>query len=117
MQDIAAFANKINADAYIGVHFNSLNRPKAGTETYYYTPNSFRLAALVHKRMVLGLKREDRGVRQMMFYTISRTCMPAILVEPVYLTDMQEGILAKSSEFQKEIAKSIALGVKDYFLR
>lgn len=116
--DIVAFANRINADIYIAVHFNSIEKGKiSGTETYYYTPQSFRLASLLHKRMLLLLRRQDEGVKRAKFYTISKANMPAVLVEPIYISDMQESILARSKTLQKEIAKAVVLGVEDYFTR
>jgi len=117
LEEVADYTNKIKADVYIGMHYNSLDRPMSGTETYYYTPQSFRLASLVQKSMVLNLKRQDHGVKQGMFYTIHHAEMPAIIVEPVYLTDPEEGLLAKSMAFQKEVALSITEGIKDYFSR
>ena len=117
LQDIVQFTNSIGADAYVAVHFNYIDKPKAGTETYYYTAKSLRLASLVHKRMLLMLKRDDRCVKRTKFYTISRTNMPAILVEPVFLTNREEAALVQTSSFQKKIAESIALGLKDFFSR
>ena len=118
LQSVAEFVNRSGADIYIGVHYNSIiGMPMSGTETYYYNPESYRLASLVHKQMLLNLKRQDRGVRRAQFYTINHSNVPAILVEPVYITDKQESFLAQSRGFQKEIANSIVIGIKDYFLR
>lgn len=118
LSDVVDFVNSSHADIYVGVHYNSIiGMSVSGTETYYYNQQSYRLASLVHKAMLLCLKRQDRGVRRAMFYTINHSKIPAILVEPMYITDMQEGILAKTKSYQKEIAKSLLMGIKDYFSR
>lgn len=117
LEEVVEFTNKIRADAFVSVHYNSLDRSMSGTETYYYTPKSVRLAELVHKRMLFNLKRQDKGVKQGMFYAIHHAQMPAIIVEPVYITDKEEGNLVKTKTFQKEVAKSILEGIKDYFIR
>lgn len=118
LPDIVEFANNRDADLYVAVHFNAIeNKEMSGTETYYNTNQSFRLASFVHRRMVANLKRPDRGIKRAKFYTIHHAKMPAILVEPVYITDAHEYILAKAPSFQKEIAESIAEGIEDYYSR
>jgi N-acetylmuramoyl-L-alanine amidase len=116
LREIVNFSNRIGADAYIGVHFNSIdNSGIGGTETYYYTPQSVNLAQMVHHSLLKGLRREDRGIRRAMFYTIHHAQMPAVIVEPVYMTHSQDGLLIKSKSFQKEVARDIALGVTEVF--
>jgi N-acetylmuramoyl-L-alanine amidase len=116
LPDIVSFANRIGADIYLGVHYNSLDNPQiTGTETYYYHEHSRRLAEAVHRSLVSGIRRKDRGVRQAMLYTIHHTSMPAILLEPVYMTGDQEGALITSPSFQREVARDIAKGVEEYF--
>lgn len=118
LRDVVAFVNKIKPDAFVCLHYNSIDgRSISGTETYYSTPQSKRLASLVHKEMVLMLKRTDRGVKRARFYTIHHINCPAVLVEPVYITDFAEGMLVRSDAFKKEVAKSIMKGLKDYFSR
>ncbi|MBI5701812.1 N-acetylmuramoyl-L-alanine amidase [Candidatus Saganbacteria bacterium] len=118
LSDIVDFTENAKADIYIGVHYNSIDgRSISGTETYYYTPQSFRLASLVHKEMVLNLRRQDRGVRRAMFYTIHHSTMPSVLIEPVYITDPHEGALAQKKSFKKEIADSVTRGIINYFSR
>lgn len=116
LPDIVSFANRIGADIYLGVHYNSLDNSRiTGTETYYFHEHSRALADAVHRSLVLGIRRKDRGVRQAMLYTIHHTSMPAILLEPVYMTGDQEGALIVSPSFQKEVARDIGKGVEAYF--
>jgi len=116
LKDIVDFSNRAKGDIYIGVHFNSIDNPKiSGTETHYYTPQSFKLACAVHNKLLSGIRREDRGTKRTMLYTVHHAKMPAIIVEPIYMTHFQDGLLIKSKSFQKEVARDIALGVEDYF--
>ncbi|MBN2058266.1 MAG: N-acetylmuramoyl-L-alanine amidase [Candidatus Saganbacteria bacterium] len=116
LRDIVAFADRIKSDIFISIHFNysdieSIN----GTETYYYKKNSRNLALILHKSLINGIKRKDRGLRRAKYYAISHTDMPAVLLEPLYLSNWQESKLASSDNFQAEIARDIAAGVKNYF--
>ena len=116
LPDIVNFANRIGADIYLGVHYNSLDNSQiTGTETYYYHNYSRALAEAVHRSLLLGIRRKDRGLRQAMLYTIHHTRMPAVLLEPVYMTGDQEGALIASPSFQREVARDIAKGVEEYF--
>jgi N-acetylmuramoyl-L-alanine amidase len=116
LPDIVSFANRVNADIFISIHFNFAdNRSICGTETYYYNRSSRRLALILHQALLSGIKRKDRGLRRCMFYAIHHTEMPAVLIEPVYLTNDEEERLAASSYFQQELAEDILRGVKAYF--
>jgi len=116
LEDIVDFVNGKRADVYVGVHFNSIDNPNvSGTETHYYTLKSLGLAEAVHKSLLKGIRRPDRGIRQTMLYTIHHADMPAIIVEPIYMTHFQDGLLIKSKSFQKEVARDIARGIVEYF--
>ncbi len=116
LKDIVEFANKIRADIFISIHYNFIGKPSiCGTETYYYNQNSRRLALIMHKNLINGIKRKDRGLRRAKYYTIHHTAMPAILLEPLYISNWKESKLAGSAAFQKELASDILKGVKTYF--
>jgi len=116
LRDIVNFANKIKADIFISIHYNVFYKSKiSGIETYYYNKNSRRLALTMHQTLLRGLKRKDRGLRRAMFYTIHHTKMPAVLLEPLFISNAAEEKLARSPAFQKKIAQYIVKGVKTYF--
>lgn len=116
LAQVAEMANRSGADVFVSVHYNFIENPgKKGTETYYCTDRSQKLAAAVHRAMLNGIHREDRGVRQAKFYVIHHTSMPSILVEPLYLSNYEDASYAKRGGFCKEIAQDIANGVKEYF--
>ncbi|MFC1571697.1 N-acetylmuramoyl-L-alanine amidase [Candidatus Margulisiibacteriota bacterium] len=116
LKDIVAFTNKVKADAFISLHYNYMNRKKiSGTETFYYNRSSRNFALAMHRSLIYGIKRKDRGLRRVMFYTVHHTKMPAVLIEPIYISNAEEAKLVASENFQHKIAKYAAKGVKTYF--
>lgn len=116
LADIVDFANRIDADIFISIHYNFANNKSiSGTETYYYNRMSRNLALAIHQSLIHGIKRKDRGLRRTMFYTIHHTQMPAVLIEPLYLSNPEEEKLVSSSYFQDEIARDVTRGIKAYF--
>ena len=72
---------------------------------------SFRLAESVHKSMVKGTRREDRGVKQAPFVVLYGAVMPAILVEVGFISNAKEVARLKSPKYQIRMANSIADGI------
>ncbi|MFC1568241.1 N-acetylmuramoyl-L-alanine amidase [Candidatus Margulisiibacteriota bacterium] len=116
IRDIVDFANRTKADIFISIHYNYSSLPNVGgTETFYYNRQSRDLALALHSALVHGIRRRDRGLRRMMYFTIHHTDMPAALVEPLYISNAKEAQLAAQPGFQARIARDIARGVKNYF--
>jgi len=115
LDDRVNFAENHNADIFISFHYNALDRSSmSGTETYYYSDHSKDLAQFIQKSIVSCIKRDDRGVRKVKFYTISKTSMPAVLVEPAYITNRDEEDLIKDKKFEEEVSLAIFEGVRKY---
>ncbi len=72
---------------------------------------SFRLAESVHKSMVKGTRREDRGVKQAPFVVLYGAVMPAILVEVGFISNAKEVVRLKSPKYQIRMANAIADGI------
>ena len=114
--DVVNFANSSKCDIFISMHYNFINRSDiSGTETYYYNPESRPLALHLHQALLGGINRKDRGLRRAMYYAVHHTTMPAVLLEPIYISNDEESNLAGSVDFQNELAESIVRGVKTYF--
>ncbi|HID08165.1 MAG TPA: N-acetylmuramoyl-L-alanine amidase, partial [Armatimonadetes bacterium] len=117
LQDRVAFANAVNARAFVSIHLNAWPKPGGnwGTEVYYYTPQSRPLAEAVHKYLIMLLQRKDNGIRRRRFYVVRRTSIPSVLVEACYINHPEDGRLLQDDEFREKIAKAIFLGLHDYF--
>ena len=67
---------------FVSVHFNSATRVGAnGIETYYYSSNSAKLAADIHRHVVGATTGENRGIRRRGYFVLRRASVPAVLVE------------------------------------
>jgi N-acetylmuramoyl-L-alanine amidase len=116
LRDVVDYANRARADIFICIHYNSSDdRRVSGSETYYYNLPSRAFAETMHEAIVRSLKERDRGLHRAGFYTVKYTEMPAVLVEPAYLSNNDEYELANSPSFRQKLAAGIVKGVKEYF--
>ena len=98
---------------FVSIHYNSGQREGAyGIETYYYSRNAYRLAALVHPRVVKAMYSIDRRIRQRGYWVLRRNRLPAILVECGFLTNGAEGRRVMESNYREQTARAIAEGVQ-----
>lgn len=116
LKDVVEFSNKINADIFICLHYNYMyDKDISGTETFYYNNFSRDLGLAIHRAMISDLNTKDRGLRKAMFYTIHHTRMPAVLIEPLFLSNGDDLDKATSPQFQEKISYAISEGVINYF--
>ncbi len=73
---------------FVSIHFNAGRREGAyGIETYYNNQRGYRLAALVHPRVIQAMASIDRGIRHRGYWVLRKNRLPAILVECGFLTN------------------------------
>ena len=110
-------ATALEADAFVSVHCNAMERPNLnhGTEAYYYTPQSRLLADMLQDSLVAGLRRRDNGVRQRRFAVLWRSQQPCALVELMYLDWDAEGDLLRLPQVQHAAAESLFTALRGYF--
>ena len=75
------------------------------------------LAETVLDQVAGDRRLESRGVKQAGFVVLKSVEFPSILVETAFINNLKEARLLKSREFQSNIAKQIADGVRAYFKR
>lgn len=116
LEDRVKITNSLQPDAFVSVHINSLetNNHTTGIETYYQNEQSKDLAKLIHNALVTGLNAPDRGVRKARFYVINHTPVPAILAEVGFISNKEERDKLISSDYQRQVAASLADGVMLY---
>ena len=121
-----AMAARNNATIFVSVHFNSVaskkNRGARGAEAYYYntpdsqrTADSKRLGAAILRCLCEDLPTQYRGVKLGNLCVIRETTMPAVLVEPAFITNSKDARLLSSAPYKQQIALAIARGINDYF--
>ena len=97
---------------FVSVHFNSAARVGAnGIETYYYSSNSAKLAADIHRHVVSATSTENRGIRRRGYFVLRRSSVPAVLVECGFLTNPTESRMALDSSYRQRLADRIADGI------
>lgn len=116
LYDRPAKANNSNGTLFISVHCNSYSAQSAkGTEIFYHTPQSSKLARTIHDAVQEKLGRSDRGVdSSQKFVVISQTNMPSTLVEVAFISNPEEEALLNSDAFRQRAADGIFLGIKRY---
>lgn len=107
--DRVAIANAHPGALFLSIHYNSGKREGAqGIETYYGGAASATVARRIHRSIIAGTGAEDRGVHRATYHVLSRSRIPAVLVECGFLTNGAEARRARSASYQKAIARRIA---------
>lgn len=110
-------ANEANADVLVSIHLNSNpHRSAAGTSTFYFggSVGGEALADDIQEQLV-GLGLNDCRSHARSFSLLKETRMPAVLVEPVFITNPEEESLLFDPAFTGRVAEAIAVGVLTYF--
>ncbi|UKS30534.1 N-acetylmuramoyl-L-alanine amidase family protein [Paenibacillus sp. HWE-109] len=114
LDDRVSFANNNMVDLFLSIHGNSAKATVSGTETYYNRPESIDFANVVHEKVVAATGFPDRKVRQADYRVITKTTMPAVLVEVGYLSNKNDETAMYKEAFQDKVAASIAAAIKQY---
>lgn len=112
----SAIANGLNADAFVSIHANSgPSATAAGTETWYTRKECAKFAKTVHKHVIKATGFRDRGVDSKSLSVCRLTTMPAILLEPGFMSNPTEEAKLFTEEFQNNLAQAVYEGVCEYF--
>ena len=111
-------ASQSGADIFVSVHANAFTVSSAnGSEVYYssnrYSNESRRLAQGVQTHLVRDLGTTNRGVKDGRIQVLQTATMPAILIEPAFMTHQSDLHILQNR--QDDIAKAITKGIQAYF--
>ena len=113
----ASRANEIDADLFISIHLNAHAEPTAEGSSTFYFPGSRAgesVADQIQEQLVrLGLRDCRSHARS--YPVLRETRMPAVLVEPIFITNPDERKRLEEPEFLGNIADAIAAGTRRYF--
>ncbi|MDO8885764.1 N-acetylmuramoyl-L-alanine amidase [Candidatus Oleimmundimicrobium sp.] len=110
----ANIANANNCSIYVSVHHNAGGGE--GTETFH-CPNSSegaKLAKAIHSEVVKVSGLKDRGIKQKKFTVLTKTKMPATLIELGFMDSNDFDEIIKT-DFQNRCAGAICRGICNYF--
>ncbi|PYJ29167.1 MAG: N-acetylmuramoyl-L-alanine amidase [Verrucomicrobia bacterium] len=94
---------------FVSIHFNdSRRRGIRGFETYYHSSASFDLANRIQEKLMSIPHSANGGVHTANFRVLRNATCPAVLVECGYLSNRNEGNLARDSEYRELLADRIA---------
>ncbi|WP_274468167.1 MULTISPECIES: N-acetylmuramoyl-L-alanine amidase family protein [unclassified Paenibacillus] len=114
LDDRVSFANDIQSDLFLSIHGNSAKATVSGTETYYNRPESLNFANIIHKHAVAATGFPDRKVREADFRVITKTTMPAVLLEVGYLSNKNDETAMYKDAFQDKLASALVAAIKEY---
>ncbi|MGG0716359.1 SH3 domain-containing protein [Robertmurraya massiliosenegalensis] len=111
-----SMAHYQNVDAFISLHYDSIdNHTVRGMTSYYYHSNQKSLASNIHTATIKQTKIKDRGVRQGNYHVIRENKQPAALLELGYLSNPTEELMLTTSQYQEQVTNGIVQGIVTYF--
>lgn len=117
LADRVKAAESLEADVFVSIHCNGAeNLAARGCEVLYFpgSETGEYLAQVIQKRLVTATGLRDRGIKPRPgLYVLSRTSMPAILVECAFVTNPEEENLLKDFGFHRRVAGAINDGLRN----
>lgn len=112
-------ANDVNAGLFVSIHANAYGttwNDANGWEIFHHK-NSTKgkmLAEVIHKASIPFLGLRDRGIKTDNFTVLTKTKMPAVLIEHGFYTNKEECEKLKSDNFREKCAVADAKGILLY---
>lgn len=112
-----AMANKIKADAFISIHFDSSASANeaSGTTTYYYSSSKDMNLAKAINNQTKTLPLSNRGVDYGNYQVLRDNNRPAVLLELGYINNDKDFGYISSSSYQDKVADAVYNGLTNYF--
>ena len=105
-----------NADAFISLHYDSINdRTVRGMTTYYYNSKQKPLGEQIHSAVISKTMMKDRGTRFGDYHVIRENKQKSVLLELGYLSNPAEEMLVNTAHYQETVANGIFEGLARYF--
>jgi len=118
----ATLANEQGVDLVISIHLNGSVDPKAsGASSFYFargnyhSPYGYRFAHHFQDEIVSRLGVQDCRAHGRAYPLLRETRMPVVIVEPVFITNLEEETLLGRQESLVVIRDAIAAAADLYF--
>ncbi|MDT0705962.1 N-acetylmuramoyl-L-alanine amidase [Staphylococcus haemolyticus] len=107
---------KLNGDAYISIHNDSLDCPNAnGATVYWYKNNQEALAETLNTNIQKKAMLSNRGTRQENFQVLRQTNKPAVLLELGYISNPTDEVMIRDQIHRQVVEEAVVDGLKQYF--
>jgi N-acetylmuramoyl-L-alanine amidase len=118
----AARANAAGAEVLVSLHLNGHEDPAAeGASSYFFGRlGSFSVAGqamaeLIQDELIAATGLRDGRTHPMAFPTLRETSMPAVHLEPCFITNPKEARLLQEGPFLREAVAAIGRGLERFF--
>lgn len=119
LSERVATAHEKGADVFLSLHHNGFSDPAArGCETFYYSGSRKGriLAREMQTEMLKFLSVPDRGIKSgKNLYVLRATSMPAVLVEPLFVTSPLDEKIYSGPDYFSELAARLTRALHKYF--
>jgi N-acetylmuramoyl-L-alanine amidase len=122
VRDRVKMANAAGAEVCLSIHLNHHQDPAAeGSSAYFYgagashSPAGQRLADLIQEELVSRLGLLDGRTHPISIAMLRETRMPAVQIEPCFITNPREGRLLREPGFRRDVAIAIVRGLERFF--
>lgn len=116
----AAAGNNLGAAVFISLHCNDADPTAEGATCLYFgsdvshSPAGERLAEHIQSELVSHAGLRDCRTHPMTLTILRETQMPAVQVEPCFITNLREAELLADDAFIRTVADAIAIGVERF---
>ena len=118
----AAAANDSGAELLVSIHLNGHPDPSAeGSSTYFFGREDYvsqagqRLAELIQEELTAGLGLKDGRAHPKSLPLLRETQMPAVQVEPCFMTNPREEAMLRDEGFRSAVARALCDAVELFF--
>ncbi len=114
-------ANELAADLCVSLHMNAGDPNAEGATCFYfgtektYSPAGQHLAETIQEELTSRLRLTDGRTHRLALAILRETRMPAVVVEPCFLTNPDEELLLADPVSRREVASAIAAGLERFF--
>jgi N-acetylmuramoyl-L-alanine amidase len=107
----AAISNRTRGSVFVSIHYNWARSAASGTETFYFSPKSYPLAASIQRE--LAKFTNNRGVKTARFHVLRNNSRPAVLVELGFLSSTSDARRIRSSSYRQKLADAVVRGISN----
>jgi N-acetylmuramoyl-L-alanine amidase len=117
----ARAANDLDAAVCVSLHLNAGGPSEQGATCAYfgteetYSPAGQRLAERVQDRLTSRIGLVDGRTHRLTISLLRETRMPAVQIQPAFLTHPEEERLLLTADWRARVADAIAEGIASYF--